>query len=201
MKITGKSIALMAVLSVCGSYATAKVFSIDSGKILRESREGRSILAHNEKDKKELMEVEYKGSQDINTLRSEIETAIRSGKESQEVLQEKYEELTRLQRKFKHVVEDAREDYKVKEQRRVVKFRTKVHQVAREYFSKKPDSAVFDKNTPGLIFVAESTDRTDSLLTELDVRYKKEQATAALTRNIKTGTSKSGGSKSKKKTT
>lgn len=182
MKSIGKSIALAAVFSVCGSYAAAAVFSINSARILQESREGRAVLAQNEKDRQNLIKLEQTESEKINKLRQEIEEGMRTGKLSQNQMQDKYEQLGRQQRSSKHVVEDAREDAKMREQRRVVGFRGKVFEVAGEFFKEKGAEAVLDKGTPGLIFVADSTDKTDDLLKELNVRHEKEKAKLALTK-------------------
>ena len=61
-------------------------------------------------------------------------------------------------------------------------FRTEVHTVAADFFKKEGSSIVFDKSTPGLIYVADATDRTDSLIKEINVRYEKEMATSSLTK-------------------
>lgn len=183
MKGIGKSIALLAIFSVCGSYASAsKVFSIDSGRILQESREGRAVLSLNEKDKKELMDLEYKESQKVAKLRDEMEAGMRSGKIDPEKMQEKYEALNRQQRTSKHIVEDGREDYKMKEQKRVMSFRSKIHETASDFFKKQDCNAVFDRKTPGLLFLSESDDKTDAFLKELNLRHEKEKAKLALTK-------------------
>jgi len=178
-----KSLALLLAVAFFGSDAAATVFSIDSTRILRESREGRQILASNEKDKKMLMDVEMKESQKVGKLREDIENGMRAGKFTQASIQVKYEELNRAQRRAKHVIEDAREDLKIKEQRKVIAFRGKVHQVAGEFFEKKGDCAVLDQATPGVIYLAKSIDRTDDLLKEINVRHEKNKAKLALTKS------------------
>jgi len=182
MKGMKKSLALLTVLAVCGSCAQAKVFSIDSTRILRESREGRNIISATENERKKLMDKEYEESKKVAKMRDDIEEAARTGKLTNEDMQEKYEELGRAQRKAKYIVESAREDFKVKEQRKVLKFRGKVHKVAGEFFKKHSDSVVFDKATPGIIYVSESTDKTDTLIKELNSRFAKENAKLALTK-------------------
>ncbi|MBU1007617.1 OmpH family outer membrane protein [Candidatus Dependentiae bacterium] len=178
------SFVFLAVSGCCvAGDASNNVFSIDSNKLLRESREGRALLGTSEKDKENVMKIEYEQSKKIGELRSKIEDGVRAGKFTEDVLQEKYEELGRLQKKAKRLVEDAREDFDLKKQREIVKFRNKVHMTAADYFNKAGGSIVFDKATPGIIYVADSTDRTDSLLKELNSRYEKEKATSMLTKD------------------
>jgi len=178
-----RSLAILLALCMVGSYACAnakQVFSIDSSRILRESREGRQILASNEQDKKELMDLEYGESRKVAKFREELEKGMQAGKFTGNIIQMKYEELNRMQRRAKHSVEDAREDYKIKEQRRVIAFREKVHTAAGAYFKKQGGSMVFDRATPGIIFSAESIDRTDALLKELNNRHEQDKAKLAM---------------------
>jgi Skp family chaperone for outer membrane proteins len=165
--------------------SAAKVFTIDSGQIFRKSREGRAILAQNEKNREDVMKVEYEESQKISKLRTDIEEKMRTGKMSAAKVQEKYEELNRLQRKAKYLVEGAREDFDAKSKRIVASFKQKVQVAAAEYFGKKGCSHVFDRTSPGLIFVADSSDHTDELIKHLDVKYMKSQATSSITKKKK----------------
>jgi len=175
----------LAVVGCCvaGNESSGRVFSIDSSRILRESREGRSILAASEKDKDDVMKVEYEQSKKIAEGRGKIEEGMKGGKFTEDMMQEKYEELGRLQKKAKRIVEDAREDFELKKQRRVMKFREKVHEIAASFFDKEGGSMVFDKATPGIIYVADSTDRTDSLIKEINLRYEKDMAKSSLTKS------------------
>lgn len=163
----------------------SKVFSIDSSKLLRESREGRAILASSEKDKEEVMKLEYEQSKKIGEMRGKIEEGVRAGRFTEDVLQDKYKELEQSQKTAKRLLEDARENFEWKKQRKIIKFRNKVHEVAADYFNKQGGSIVFDKATPGIVFVADSTDRTDSLLKEINTRYEKEKAKSMVTKDKK----------------
>ena len=184
MRKVVKGMALLTVVSVGTSILSAKVLTIDSSKILRESREGRGILAQNEKDKKQLMDFEYGHSKKIGQLREDLEKGVRAGKLAEEAIQDKYEDIGRAQRKAKHAIDDAREDYKIKEQKRVLAFRKRVHEIAFDFFKKDGDvTSVFDKNTPGMIYVADSSDRTKELKEEIDARHEKEKATLLLTKS------------------
>lgn len=178
-----KSLAILVIFSIGGSCLSAKVFSIDSRRVLQESREGRSILASTDKERKAVMDLEYKESQKIAKLREDIESAMRSGKLVGDDIQDKYEELGKAQRKAKYVLESAREDFKVSEQKKVMAFRNKMHKLAGEFFKKQGCSMVFDKGAPGIMYVSTATDKTDTLIKELDANYKKENAKLALTKS------------------
>lgn len=166
----------------CAAAPTTKVFTIDSSEILRTSRKGRAILAQNEKYKEDAMKVEYEESQKISKLRGDIEEKMRAGKMAADQVQAKYEELNRLQRKAKFVVEGAREDFDIKRQKSIASFRQEVQDAAAEFFGKKGCSHVFDKTSPGLIFVADASDHTKDLIKHLDAKYVKSQATSSITK-------------------
>ena len=179
-------IAVLALLAVGNISAKSEaVLSIDSSRVLREAREGRAILAKSEKEKEEIMKLEYTETQKITQARAEIEKGMREGKMTEEALQSKYERLGRLQRKIKYTLESAREDFEANRQKAVVKFRGKVHQAASDLFKKGGCSMVFDRATPGIIFTAEAIDRTDTLIKALNSGYKKSQVTSSLTKNSK----------------
>ena len=162
--------------------STTKVFTIDSALILRQSKEGRAILAQNEKYKEDAMKIEYEESQKIAKLRGEIEEKMRTGKMAPTQVQAKYEELNRMQRKAKYVVEGSREDFDLKRQKTIAGFRQKVQVAASEHFAKKGCSHVFDKTSPGLIFVAATSDHTQALIKHLDTKFLKSQATSSITK-------------------
>jgi Skp family chaperone for outer membrane proteins len=180
--VAGSCIGAVTKRSVTKKRAVTKVFTIDSSKILRQSREGRAILAQNEKYKEDAMKVEYEESQKISKLRTEIEEKMRTGKMPAAQVQAKYEELNRIQRKAKFVVEGAREDFDIKRQKTIAGFRQKVQVAAAEHFGKKGCSHVFDRTSPGLIFVADSSDHTQELIKHLDAKFLKSQATSLVTK-------------------
>lgn len=182
-----KGLCLFVLVSSAYAYASGGIYSIDSSRILRESKEGRYVLSVNEQDKKKLMEFEFEQSKKVTVLRDEIDAGMRAGRFTNNMVQDKYEELGRLQRKAKHLIEDEREDYGLREKKRVFTFRQKVHEVAGEIFKKESGDIVFDRATPGIIYVSEESDRTDLLLKELNKRYEQEKATLMLTKNTKTG--------------
>ena len=44
---------------------------------------------------------------------------------------------------------------------------------------------VIDKSTPGVMYLSSAIDKTDAFVKELNVRYKKEQATLLMTKSSK----------------
>lgn len=175
------------VALVGSSMLLAEVCSVDSARILQESAEGRSVMVLNEKDKKAVMDLEYAESKKIEKLRDSLENSMRAGSLSEESMQEKYEEFGLAQRKAKQAVENAREDAGRNQQKRVMAFRKKIYEAAGEYFSQKREvTQVLDSNTPGTIYVAAASDKTDELIKELNARYEKEKVTAMLTKSTST---------------
>jgi Outer membrane protein (OmpH-like). len=161
--------------------ADSVVFTIDSNKVLRDSKEGRSIMAQNEKDKRAVIEMENEQLKKITALKEEIEVSMQSGKATEEMMQGKYEELGRCQRTAKQCIDNAHEDFERKSQSRVWNFRNKVHQVAAEFFSTQGCTVVLDTAT--LIYAAKSSDKTDELKDVLDNRYAQDKATLTLTKS------------------
>lgn len=176
------AVALLALVAGSVSAVEEKIISIESTRVLRESQEGRHILMLNDKDKQEAMKLEKTEAEKIAKIKTEIEEGLRAGRFTDDLLQEKYEEIGRAQRRAKHLIEDAREDCKVEESKRVLRFRNKVHKVAAEYFEKEGAKVVLDKSMPGAIFFAKGTDKTDDFIKELNAQFKKEQMKSSLTK-------------------
>ncbi len=173
----------LVVFSFAGTCnLVAKVLSVESNKLLRESREGRNIIAINEKAKKDLMDLELKESQKISKARENLENEMRLGKLSDEDIQEKYQGIGRIQRKAKHSVEMAREEFEVEAQKRVLSFRKKALDTARDFCAKQGGEIMFDKSSVGIIYTAKSVDQTSNVLKVLNSQYGKEKAKSALTK-------------------
>lgn len=159
------------------SFVNAKVFTIDSGRLLRESKEGKSILMLNEKDKESVLKEEYEQSKKVADLRSSIEEELKKENVvSEDKLQEKYAELTGVQRKAKRLLDDVKEEVDMKTQGRVVKFRNKVLAIASEIFEKGNCSLVLDKGTPGVVYISKSIDKTSEVLKEINFKFERDKA-------------------------
>jgi len=168
------------VLLVGSLSASEKVFFVNSSRLLQESRKGKVVLSESEKLKQNLMNLENTKAEEINAFRKEVEDGMRAGKITEEMLQDKYEKLTMMQRRAKRDLEEAKEDLEMKSQKSVVKFRDDVFSVARDYFKQQGCSYVLDTATPGVIYVADASDKTSSLLKEVDKRYEKEKVTSSV---------------------
>ena len=163
--------------------AIDKVYFIDSSRLLRETREGKTVLADSEKSKQDLMNLELKKSNEINDFKKKVEEGLRAGKITEEQLQDKYEKLTQMQRRAKRDLEEAKEDFEMQSQKSVVKFRDKIFNVARDFFKQEGCSYVLDTATPGVIYVADVSDKTGDLLKEVDKRFDKERAASLVKRS------------------
>lgn len=162
-----------------------KIYSIDSGRVFEESREGRSILAKVEKERDSIMKIRQNETQKIAKTRNDIEEVMKAGTATEAELQEKYEKLNRVQRDAKQKVEDAEIDSKMKSEKVRIAFAQKVNGIAVEFFKKDGCHLVVDKKTPGLIYAADSTDKTDDLIKEVNNRYEKNMVAASLKKGSK----------------
>jgi Skp family chaperone for outer membrane proteins len=182
-----REILLLAVLASGSFVLSAKIFSIDSMRLLKESREGQKVVSENEKDRKGVMDFEYEKSKKIAKLRDKVENGMRREKWGEEEIRDKYEELGRAQREAKFKVEASRQDFERRASKRVQAFKKKAYSVAENALKKQDCTVLLDKkNTSGLIFVSPSTDKTDTVIKELNAKYKKEKATIMLTKSSKT---------------
>jgi len=185
MKRNMKYLSVLILLAAGTAQAAKESYVIDSSRLLRESKEGRSLMAFNQADKEEAMKLEYDQSKKVSDLRAEIEEGMKQGKMTDESLQEKYESLGRIQRNAKHVLEDAREDLEMKTQKRVMVFRNKVLRIAGDYFKKEGNVIVFDKAArQDVVYVSDLSDKTDIVLKEINNHYEKERVKLAMTKNV-----------------
>jgi Skp family chaperone for outer membrane proteins len=178
-----KKVGIALVLVFVGGSLYGKFFSIDSGRVFQESREGRQITIKMDKKRKAVMNIEFEESKKIAQARTEIEEAMKSGKVSEEELQGKYEKLARLQRDAKHKVECARADFKIEDDKIKMKFAQKIQLIASNFFKAKgSDVTVVDRKSPGLIFMSKSLDKTDELIKEIDRQHGKKLAKSLITK-------------------
>ena len=160
--------------------ATDKVYFVNSSDLLQKSKEGKVVLSESEKLKQDLMNLEFRKSNEINEFKKEVEEGLRAGKINDEQLQDKYEKLTQMQRRAKRDLEEAKEDFEMQSQKGIVKFRDKVFNVARDYFKQEGCNYVLDMGTPGVIYVSDASDKTNQLLKEVDKRFDKEKVASTI---------------------
>jgi len=161
----------------------AKVVLIDVEKLMMETREGRTMIATNQKGKEEVMKVQLEKSKEIGEMRSKIEEAMRGGKMSQIELQIESEKLARKQREAKYLIECKQEDLMVDARKREFVFKTKILAAAKEYFGKEGGVAVLNKNSAGVIYASDEADRTAELKVAMNSIFEKERLTLAMTKN------------------
>lgn len=176
---------LVLLLILAGAYSTSgysKIFSVDTAKLLRESREGRNIMSLNENAKRDLIGMERKLSEKVTSMRDSLESDMRAGKLSNDQIQDRYQEIGKEQRKLKYELESAREDFEADAQKRVIKFTEKALETARVFCKDKGGSLMIDKSARGVIFVADATDQTKAVLKKLNDNYAKLQVKSAITK-------------------
>ena len=124
-----------------GAYAKqggfAKLVLVDVEKLMRDSNEGRDMMALNQHERDEVMKLEYEKSQEIGKLRGEIEGGMRQANFDRQALQDKHENLMRVQRDAKHELECKREDFTMSVKKREFVLRNKIVESAKEHFGKE----------------------------------------------------------------
>jgi Skp family chaperone for outer membrane proteins len=182
-----KKIALALVIFGVGSLScdSGKIYSIDGDRVFHESREGRNILAKIGKESDSLMKLKQTETQKLVNKRNDIEEKMRTGKISEEELQDESNKFDRMQRSVKQKIDDAELDVRASSDKLRTKFAKKFNTIAVEFFKKDGCSMVLDKKTPGVIYVADSIDKTDDLIKELNSRETKAAASSSLKKGSK----------------
>ena len=179
-----KQVAITLLLSAMAvSSAFCKTVYIDVQELFRSSKEGKTLLTQNEKDKESLFSLEYKESQKINEFREIVEKDIRAGKLKESAIEEKQIEMGQMQKTAKRALEDKKEALELQTQRRMISYKGKIFGVAQKVLEKEGWSAVKDKSAPGIVCVAKGAERTQVILKALNEKYDKDRAQAAVSRN------------------
>ncbi len=155
------------------------IVAIDTQALLQESREGKEILAANEKLRDELFNYEYQQNKKILEFKSKLEEKVRAGRSLAEgELQEEYDALNRMQRTARRSLEEKKEDMESSMQGRVLKFRNKLLTTANNVLQQRGWNVVVDRRMPGVLCIADAVDKTKDVLKVVDEDYKKETAKA-----------------------
>ena len=96
---------------------------------------------------------------------------------SKEALQEKTELLARKKKDLERTLGDKEEALRAELQREQIKLRDKQMAVANTMCESECWALVIDKNTPGVLFVNKSIDKTKELLVKVDELFDKTNAT------------------------
>jgi hypothetical protein len=161
----------------CGKFSCdSEIFFVDSGKLLRESKKGKSILLDGEERKKDLMNLERRRSKDIADAQNDIRSDLGSGlfKEEDDLVQEKLNSLGRKQKDITRELEDKKEEAGRAFEKSVTDFRKKVYSTAAREFN---DHAVLDLAPlrEGIVHIPMAKDKNDEIQRLLDKDFEVEK--------------------------
>lgn len=169
-------IAAMSAASV--TFVSAKneqIISLDSIRIMQESKEGK-ILAEKLKGRiTEYQEFVKKSQQEVVALQDEVSK--KSDLLSKEALEEKTARLNQKKKDLERVIGDREESLRAELQREQIKLRDKQLAVANNLCQEEQWAMVIDKNTPGVLFVNKAIDKTTEVLRKVDELYEKNKST------------------------
>jgi Skp family chaperone for outer membrane proteins len=156
-----------------------KIVSLDSILLMQKSKEGQKLAQEIQGEVKKLEQAVAKSQKEL----ADMEAGIR-GKAtvlSQETLQEKAEELNKTKKRLELELSSKEEDVRAKVQRKQIALREKQLAVISETFTNKGWMMLVDRNTPGVICVSDSIDKTDELLKIVDASYEAKKASPSKT--------------------
>lgn len=161
-------------LGLLAGNAFADLVSIDSLKMLQESKEGKSLQTRLQKDI-ETFQKEVQGAQQkVVELQEKIQKQAKVL--SKKALMEKGEELSTMKKRAERDLADKEESLKNKVQREQMMLREKQLKTAKRIFDGKNWGMMIDKNTPGVLFVNDAIDKTSEVLKIVDAEYAKDAA-------------------------
>ena len=165
---------LVPAVVFAAGLSAAEIVSIDSLAIMQKSAEGQALA---EKIKKEITSFQ----DDVQTAQKDLadkrDALSKQAKVlSEEAMQEKQTELTQKSKKLEREFADKEEALRSKLQKWQVALREKQLKIVDKLFAEK-DCSVIDKNTPGLLRVAKSTDKTEEVLVAVNDAYKADKVT------------------------
>ncbi|MFH1643933.1 MAG: OmpH family outer membrane protein [bacterium] len=184
-----KVLGAVLLLTVVSSYAdSSKLVSIDSLRLMEESKEGQLLAGLFQKEV-ESFRSQVKAEQDkLLELKEKLDKQAKVL--SREARLEKEEELMKMKKTAERTLQDREESLKNKVQRQQFALRDKQMKVANEVFKKNDWGLMIDKNTPGVLFVNNSIDKTKEMLKAVDQKYEEETTNVTVekseTKKVKT---------------
>ena len=145
--------------------------SIDSLKLLQESKEGKNLSARLQKVIESFQGEVQEAQQKVVALQETIQK--QSKILSKEALMEKGQELATMKKRAERDLADKEESLKMKVQREQMLLREKQLKTAKSIFDKEGWGMMIDKNTPGVLFVNNAIDKTLDVLKIIDAEYDK----------------------------
>ncbi|MBD3231693.1 hypothetical protein GF322_03445 [Candidatus Dependentiae bacterium] len=151
-----------------------KLISIDSILLMQKSKEGQLLTQKLQKDIEEFQNFAKNAQQEVADFQETVQKQAKVL--SKEALMEKGERLEKMKKNAERELADREAELKRKIQREQMSLREKQLANVSKIFENKNWGLVIDRNTPGILFVKDSIDKTDELLKSIDEEYEKTTA-------------------------
>ncbi|MFC1894455.1 OmpH family outer membrane protein [Candidatus Dependentiae bacterium] len=148
-----------------------ELVSIDSILLMQKSKEGKILAEKLQKDVDAFQNFAKNAQKEIVDYQQTVQKQAKALSKS--ALIEKGENLEKMRKTAERNLTDKETDLKRKIQREQAVLRNNQMTVVSEIFEEKKWGMLIDKNTPGVLFVANSIDKTDEVLKVVDEKYKK----------------------------
>lgn len=172
-----KILALLTLVSASFVCRAGDLVSIDSLAIMQKSAEGKELVGKIQKEvdsfKEEVTKTQKELAEQQESLSKQAKVL------SKEAVQEKREALEQSRKKLEREFADKEEALRGNIQRKQMALREKQLAVINEVFEKEGWTALIDKNTPGLLCVSNTIDRTDIVLKAVDAKYQANSGKAS----------------------
>jgi len=145
------------------------IASVDMLKLMRESKEGKKLEAEVREEVGQFESFVRKSGADFMAEREALSK--QASVLSKEAFAEKQAKLARNQKDLQHQIESRREELTGSIQRQQLKLRDTQLTLARNVQKEKGWSLLVEKNAPGLLGVADSTDKTSDLITVVNADF------------------------------
>ncbi len=153
-----------------------KIVSIDSLQIMQLSDEGQKLAGKIQKDI-DAFQGEIKNVQkELADLQTGIEKQAKLL--TQDALTQKADELAAKRKTYERTFADKEEQLRANIQKQQMALRERQMKVINSVSEKEGYLAMLDKNTPGLLFVSNSIDKTDDMLKAVNKHFSASADTA-----------------------
>jgi len=171
-----KLILLSAAVMMLGTVFAAKqekfsLVTIDSNRLLAESKRGHALQRKIEQQAQELQEYQQKLVADLRKQGEELQKKAKVL--SQEAQQKHLIELRIAERKMQRELEGRREDLQMAAQQEQEAVRRELVTVATGLLEKNEWGALIDVSAPAVLASAQNIDVTEKVLAEADMMYEK----------------------------
>ena len=149
-----------------------KIVSVDSIRMLRESREGKKLESEIQGEVKSFEEYIRKANNELVAEQESLTKQAQNNLLSKDVLQDQADKLMRLKKDKQREIESRRETLSESIQSRQVKLREKQLVEAREVLVKQGWELMVEKHAPFVLAVSPSIDKTDDVIKAVNEKYE-----------------------------